>query len=103
MPLAERFVGWFVGTFFFYWWHRLRHAKGWWLVFHQIHHSASRIELVTSQGDALCRGWRIRLQAPRVVLVGSDPTQSLHPSVRQRWEADASYRPASLCKYFEQT
>ena len=37
------------------------------------------------------------------VLVGSDPTQSLHPSVRQRWEADASYRPASLCKYFEQT
>jgi sterol desaturase/sphingolipid hydroxylase (fatty acid hydroxylase superfamily) len=48
MPLAEGFVGWFVGTFFFYWWHRLRHAKGWWLVFHQIHHSASRIEVVTS-------------------------------------------------------
>jgi sterol desaturase/sphingolipid hydroxylase (fatty acid hydroxylase superfamily) len=48
MPLAEGFVGWFVGTFFFYWWHRLRHVKGWWLVFHQIHHSPSRIELVTS-------------------------------------------------------
>jgi len=48
MPLLEGFVGWFVGTFFFYWWHRLRHAKGWWLVFHQIHHSPSRIELVTS-------------------------------------------------------
>jgi sterol desaturase/sphingolipid hydroxylase (fatty acid hydroxylase superfamily) len=48
MPLFEGFVGWFVGTFFFYWWHRLRHAKGWWLVFHQIHHSPSRIELVTS-------------------------------------------------------
>jgi sterol desaturase/sphingolipid hydroxylase (fatty acid hydroxylase superfamily) len=48
MPLAEGFVGWFVGTFFFYWWHRLRHAKGWWLVFHQIHHSPSRIELLTS-------------------------------------------------------
>jgi sterol desaturase/sphingolipid hydroxylase (fatty acid hydroxylase superfamily) len=48
MPLAEGFVGWFVGTFFFYWWHRLRHAKGWWLVFHQIHHSPSRIEIVTS-------------------------------------------------------
>jgi sterol desaturase/sphingolipid hydroxylase (fatty acid hydroxylase superfamily) len=47
-PLAEGFVGWFVGTFFFYWWHRLRHAKGWWLVFHQIHHSPSRIEIVTS-------------------------------------------------------
>lgn len=48
MPLFEGLVGWFVGTFFFYWWHRLRHAKGWWLVFHQIHHSPTRIELVTS-------------------------------------------------------
>jgi sterol desaturase/sphingolipid hydroxylase (fatty acid hydroxylase superfamily) len=47
-PLAEGFVGWLVGTFFFYWWHRLRHEDGWWVVFHQIHHSPSRIELVTS-------------------------------------------------------
>jgi sterol desaturase/sphingolipid hydroxylase (fatty acid hydroxylase superfamily) len=47
-PVLEGFVGWLIGTFFFYWWHRLRHAKGWWLVFHQIHHSPSRIELVTS-------------------------------------------------------
>lgn len=48
MPLAEGFVGWFIGTFFFYWWHRLRHAKGFWLVFHQVHHSPSRIEILTS-------------------------------------------------------
>ncbi len=27
MPLLEGFVSWFVGTFFFYWWHRLRHVK----------------------------------------------------------------------------
>lgn len=47
-PLLEGLVGWFAGTFFFYWWHRLRHAKGWWLVFHQIHHSPARIELLTS-------------------------------------------------------
>jgi len=47
-PFTEGFVGWFVGTYFFYWWHRLRHAKGWWLVFHQIHHSPSRIEILTS-------------------------------------------------------
>ena len=47
-PLFEGFFGWFTGTFFFYWWHRLRHAKGQWLFFHQIHHSPSRIELVTS-------------------------------------------------------
>ncbi|HXM82513.1 MAG TPA: DUF2235 domain-containing protein [Burkholderiales bacterium] len=35
--------------------------------------------------------------------IGSDPTQSLHPSVRQRWEGDASYRPASLRNYFKRT
>jgi sterol desaturase/sphingolipid hydroxylase (fatty acid hydroxylase superfamily) len=48
MPLAEGFVGWFIGTFFFYWWHVLRHKNGFWLVFHQIHHSPSRIEIATS-------------------------------------------------------
>jgi sterol desaturase/sphingolipid hydroxylase (fatty acid hydroxylase superfamily) len=48
MPLTEGFVGWFVGTFFFYWWHRLRHKKGFWVVLHQIHHSPSRIEAITS-------------------------------------------------------
>lgn len=48
MPFAEGFVGWFVGTFFFYWWHVLRHKDNFWLVFHQIHHSPSRIEIATS-------------------------------------------------------
>ena len=47
-PLLEGFVAWFVGTFIFYWWHRLRHANGFWQVFHQIHHSPSRIEILTS-------------------------------------------------------
>jgi sterol desaturase/sphingolipid hydroxylase (fatty acid hydroxylase superfamily) len=47
-PVAEGFVGWFVGTFVYYWWHRLRHQRGFWQVFHQIHHSASRIEILTS-------------------------------------------------------
>lgn len=47
-PILEGFFYWFVGTFVFYWWHRLRHANGFWLVFHQIHHSPSRIELMTS-------------------------------------------------------
>ena len=28
--------------------HRLRHKNGFWVVFHQIHHSASRIEILTS-------------------------------------------------------
>ena len=47
-PLAQGLVAWFIGTFVFYWWHRLRHANGWWLAFHQIHHSPSRIEIMTS-------------------------------------------------------
>jgi sterol desaturase/sphingolipid hydroxylase (fatty acid hydroxylase superfamily) len=38
-PVVEGFCGWFCGTFFFYWWHRLRHTKGFWQLFHQVHHS----------------------------------------------------------------
>ena len=48
MPLLEGFIGWFVGTFFFYWWHRVRHMKGFWEIFHQVHHSPARIEAITS-------------------------------------------------------
>ena len=47
-PVTQGFVAWFVGTFVFYWWHRLRHEQGFWQIFHQIHHSASRIEILTS-------------------------------------------------------
>ncbi|TGM85583.1 sterol desaturase family protein [Leptospira licerasiae] len=47
-PIIEGLFYWFVGTFVFYWWHRLRHANGFWLIFHQIHHSPSRIEAITS-------------------------------------------------------
>ena len=48
LPVAEGLLAWFVGTFVFYWWHRLRHLDGFWLVFHQIHHSPARIEILTS-------------------------------------------------------
>ncbi|MFT7667773.1 MAG: sterol desaturase/sphingolipid hydroxylase (fatty acid hydroxylase superfamily) [Planctomycetota bacterium] len=48
MPFLEGFSGWFVGTFVFYWWHRARHRNGLWQVFHQIHHSPTRIEILTS-------------------------------------------------------
>ncbi len=47
-PVLEGLFYWLVGTLVFYWWHRLRHAKGFWRVFHQVHHSPSRIELLTS-------------------------------------------------------
>lgn len=48
MPIVEGLFGWFIGTFFFYWWHRIRHAMGFWVIFHQLHHSPSRIEALTS-------------------------------------------------------
>lgn len=36
-------------TFTFYWWHRLSHQSDWvWRVFHQLHHSARRIESLTA-------------------------------------------------------
>lgn len=47
-PVLQGFAYWFALTFVFYWWHRLRHANGWWHVFHQIHHSPSRIEVLTA-------------------------------------------------------
>lgn len=48
-PFTQGFVGWFVGTFFFYWWHRARHkADVLWRIFHQVHHSPSRIEVATA-------------------------------------------------------
>jgi sterol desaturase/sphingolipid hydroxylase (fatty acid hydroxylase superfamily) len=48
-PWEQGLLGWFIGTFFFYWWHRARHEVDFlWRVCHQIHHSPSRIELLTA-------------------------------------------------------
>lgn len=47
-PILQGFIGWLAGTFFFYWWHRIRHLNGFWVVFHQIHHSPTRIEALTA-------------------------------------------------------
>ena len=46
--VLQGFIGWLVGTFFFYWWHRVRHLPGFWVVFHQVHHSPARIEALTA-------------------------------------------------------
>lgn len=35
-------------TFVYYWWHRLRHTGWWWDVFHQLHHSPQRLEILTT-------------------------------------------------------
>jgi sterol desaturase/sphingolipid hydroxylase (fatty acid hydroxylase superfamily) len=43
------FLAYFIATFIFYWWHRWRHESDvLWRIFHQIHHSAQRIEVITS-------------------------------------------------------
>ncbi|MDB5919159.1 MAG: hypothetical protein JWR40_3393 [Massilia sp.] len=48
-PLASGAVAYFLATFVFYWWHRLRHERDFlWLAFHQIHHSPRRLEVITS-------------------------------------------------------
>jgi|GEM_PF-344596 len=42
-------LGYLVITFFFYWWHRLRHKSDFlWRWFHQIHHSPKRLEILTA-------------------------------------------------------
>jgi sterol desaturase/sphingolipid hydroxylase (fatty acid hydroxylase superfamily) len=39
----------FIATFVFYWWHRWRHEFDiLWRLFHQIHHSPQRLEVITS-------------------------------------------------------
>lgn len=47
-PVVEGLAAWGIGSFVFYWWHRLRHTEVLWRIFHQIHHSPSRLELATS-------------------------------------------------------
>lgn len=42
-------IGYAVLTLIYYWWHRARHEMPWlWRTFHQIHHSPTRLEVITS-------------------------------------------------------
>jgi sterol desaturase/sphingolipid hydroxylase (fatty acid hydroxylase superfamily) len=48
-PAAGGFIAYFIATFIFYWWHRWRHESDvLWRIFHQIHHSPQRLEVITS-------------------------------------------------------
>lgn len=48
-PLIGGVFAYFIATFVFYWWHRWRHEEDLlWRLFHQIHHSPQRIEVITS-------------------------------------------------------
>ena len=47
--LEQGIVAYLVSTFIYYWWHRLRHdSRIVWNLFHQLHHSPQRIEILTS-------------------------------------------------------
>lgn len=48
-PAAGGLLAYFIATFVFYWWHRWRHESDLlWRLFHQIHHSPQRLEVITS-------------------------------------------------------
>ena len=42
-------AGYLAIVFIYYWWHRVRHSSHFlWRVFHQVHHSPARLEIITS-------------------------------------------------------
>ena len=48
-PAGGGVIAYVIATFVFYWWHRWRHeVPALWRLFHQIHHSPQRIEVITS-------------------------------------------------------
>lgn len=48
-PTMGGLLAYFIATFVFYWWHRWRHESDLlWRLFHQIHHSPQRLEVITS-------------------------------------------------------
>jgi sterol desaturase/sphingolipid hydroxylase (fatty acid hydroxylase superfamily) len=48
-PAWQGVAAYLVASFVFYWWHRWRHtSQFWWRTCHQLHHSARRIEVLTS-------------------------------------------------------
>lgn len=58
-PIGGAVAGYLVITFIYYWWHRARHdVHILWRIFHQVHHSPQRIEVITSfykhPGEIVC-------------------------------------------------
>lgn len=46
--VVQIILGYLTITFVYYWWHRLRHKSVFWELFHQVHHSPVRLEIITS-------------------------------------------------------
>lgn len=75
-PLAGALLGYLVITFVYYWWHRARHEVPLlWRHLHQVHHSAARLEVLTSfykhPAEILCNG--LLSSSVLFVLLGLDP------------------------------
>lgn len=48
-PVVNGFYTYIIITWIFYWWHYIRHESEFlWLLLHQVHHSPTRIEILTS-------------------------------------------------------
>lgn len=48
-PFIGGIIAYIVNQWIFYWWHYMRHQLGFlWIYLHQFHHSANRIEVITS-------------------------------------------------------
>ena len=75
-PVAAAMLGYLTITFVYYWWHRARHEVPLlWRYLHQVHHSAARIEVLTSfykhPAEILLNG--LLSSALLFVVVGLDP------------------------------
>ena len=65
------------------------------------HESKKGLYLVTPGIDRVI-GMAAKLQEqPTEKTTERDPTQHLHPSVLERWDKDASYRPKNLVRYLQ--
>lgn len=65
----------------------------------QLHNSKKGLYRLTKGIDRVI-GLAATRQAQPVSKSQTDPTQSLHPSVLQRWDDDPGYRPGNLLDYF---
>ena len=77
-PITGALISYITITFVYYWWHRLRHENHLlWRLLHQVHHSANRIELITSfykhPLEVICNG--ILSSSILHLLLGATPLQ----------------------------
>lgn len=65
-----------------------------------LHQSKKGLYRITAGIDRVIGKAALPLAQPDETTTQIDPTQSLHPTVRQRWDEDPAYRPRNLLDYF---